>query len=81
MSWLSVKTGMGSLPEGVKWTQVIGLGILGGIGFTMSIFIAMLSYQAPDLQTEAKFVVLISSILAGAIGYMILKVIYNRENK
>ncbi len=81
MSWVSVKTGMGSLPEGVKWIQVIGLGVLGGIGFTMSIFIAMLSYKSPDLQTEAKFVVLISSVLAGAIGYMILKVIYKRENK
>jgi len=81
MSWVSVKTGMGSLPEGVKWTQVIGLGVLGGIGFTMSIFIAMLSYKTPELQTNAKFVVLITSVLAGAIGYMILKVIYNRENK
>ena len=81
MSWLSVKTGIGSLPEGVKWTQVIGLGVLGGIGFTMSIFIAMLSYKAPDLQTNAKFVVLITSVLAGAIGYMILKLIYTRRNK
>lgn len=78
MSWFSVKMGFGTLPTGIKWSQIIGIGILGGIGFTMSIFIAMISYQSPQLQTEAKFVILIASILSGVIGYTVLKLIYRK---
>ena len=78
MSWFSVKMGFGTLPTGIKWSQIIGIGILGGIGFTMSIFIAMISYQSPQLQTEAKFVILITSILSGVIGYTVLKLVYRK---
>ncbi|MDB5012594.1 MAG: nhaA [Daejeonella sp.] len=80
MSWLSVKMRFGALREGIKWSQIIAIGILGGIGFTMSIFIAMLSYKAPELQTEAKFVILITSLLSGLIGYTVLKLIYSKTN-
>ncbi|WP_207423074.1 Na+/H+ antiporter NhaA [Desertivirga brevis] len=76
MSWVAVKTGIGSMPEGSRWSQIWGLGILAGIGFTMSIFIAMLSYKDPAFQTEAKFVILITSVLAGAVGFFVLKWIY-----
>lgn len=78
MSWVSVKTGLSALPANTKWIQIVGLGVLGGIGFTMSIFIAMLSYQDHQLQTEAKFVILITSLLAGIIGYTLLKLISRR---
>jgi len=78
MSWLSVKMRFGVLPTGIKWSQIIGIGILGGIGFTMSIFIAMLSYETPQLQTEAKFVILVSSILSGLLGYTVLKLAYRK---
>ncbi|MDB5120292.1 MAG: nhaA [Sphingobacteriales bacterium] len=81
MSWFSVKMGFGALPEGIKWSQIIGIGILGGIGFTMSIFIAMLSYKAPQLQTEAKFVILVTSILSGLLGYTVLTFIYSKINR
>ena len=81
MSWVAVKTGLGSLPEGTTWKQVGALGILAGIGFTMSIFVAMLSYTNPVLQTQAKFVVLVTSVLAGAIGYITLRVIYRLNNR
>lgn len=80
MSWVSVKTGLSALPANTKWIQVIGLGVLGGIGFTMSIFIAMLSYHDNHLQTEAKFVILITSMLAGILGYIILKFIGKRNS-
>lgn len=76
MSWVAVKTGLGSMPEGSRWSQIWGLGILAGIGFTMSIFIAMLSYSDPAYQTDAKFVILVTSVLAGAVGFLILKWIY-----
>ncbi|WP_256012079.1 Na+/H+ antiporter NhaA [Desertivirga xinjiangensis] len=76
MSWVAVKTGLGSMPEGSRWSQIWGLGILAGIGFTMSIFIAMLSYESIAHQTEAKFVILVTSVLAGAVGFSVLKWIY-----
>ena len=79
MSWLSVKLRLGALPEGIRWTQIIALGILGGIGFTMSIFVSMLSYDDVALQNQAKFVILFTSVLAGLIGYLALKAIYNRS--
>ncbi len=73
MSWVAVKSGIGGLPEQTKWKQLAAAGVLGGIGFTMSIFIAMLSYSDHSLQVEAKFVILITSVLAGIVGYSWLK--------
>lgn len=73
MSWLSVKLKVAELPEHTNWKHVAGLGLLGGIGFTMSIFIALLSFSEPSLQTEAKFAVLMASAVSGVAGYMVLK--------
>lgn len=78
MSWLSVKLKVAALPEETTWLHVAGLGLLGGIGFTMSIFIALLSFNDIALQTEAKFAVLVASVLSGIAGYMLLS-IYNRK--
>lgn len=72
-SWLSSKAGLSELPIGVKWSQVLAIGLMGGIGFTMSIFIALLSFDTIHYQTEAKFAILVASALSGVIGYMILK--------
>lgn len=73
MSYLAVKLKISSLPDGVKWSQITGAGILAGIGFTMSIFIALLSFTNVDYQVQAKFSILVASILAGTIGYITLK--------
>ena len=78
MSWLSVKLKIAELPAETKWIHVLGLGLLGGIGFTMSIFIALLSFQAPAYQTEAKFAILIASVLAGIAGFTLLSS-YNKK--
>src|SRR6185437_10407611 len=48
-SWLSVRGGLASLPEGVTWRHVRGVSFLGGIGFTMSLFIAGLAFEQPAL--------------------------------
>lgn len=80
MSWLCVKANIADLPEHVKWPHVLGLGLLGGIGFTMSIFIALLSFQLPEYQNEAKFAILIASVLAGICGFLLLS-LYNRKQK
>lgn len=71
-SFISVKMGVSSLPSGSQWKHVIGVGILAGIGFTISIFVANLSFESLELLSQAKFAILTGSILAGAIGYFTL---------
>ena len=80
MSWLSVKLKAAELPAETKWPHVLGLGMLGGIGFTMSIFIALLSFDDIAFQTEAKFAVLIGSTLSGICGFMLLSIYNSRKN-
>jgi NhaA family Na+:H+ antiporter len=72
-SWLAVKFKLGSLPSGSGWKHIIGLGMLAGIGFTMSIFISLLSFSNEMNITEAKFAVLCASVISGLIGFMFLK--------
>jgi NhaA family Na+:H+ antiporter len=72
-SWLSVKLKLSKLPAKTRWSQIAALGILGGIGFTMSIFIALLSFNDIGHQTQAKFSILIASVSAGILGFVILK--------
>jgi len=71
-SWIAVKIGIADLPEGVSWKQVYGIGCIAGIGFTMSIFIAGLAFNDPDLLTLAKLGILIASVISGVTGYLIL---------
>lgn len=78
MSWLSVKAKVSELPENTHWPHVLGVGILGGIGFTMSIFIALLSFSDQAQQTEAKFAILVASVLSGIVGFMLLS-LYNKK--
>ncbi|OYQ37766.1 Na+/H+ antiporter NhaA [Flavobacterium cyanobacteriorum] len=78
MSYLSVQAKIAELPAGTRWMHVLGLGLLGGIGFTMSIFIALLSFDDVHLQTEAKFAVLVASVASGIAGYLLLN-FYNRK--
>lgn len=80
MSWLSVKLKIAELPQSVTWMHVLGLGLLGGIGFTMSIFIALLSFSDALHQNEAKFAILIASTIAGISGFCILS-LYNKKQK
>jgi NhaA family Na+:H+ antiporter len=81
MSYLAVKLKISALPSGVKWKQVLGLGLLAGIGFTMSIFIALLSFSDAESQLQAKFSILIASVLAGILGYLVLNTIAKRGKK
>ena len=72
-TWLATKLQVASLPEGVKWKQIIGVGFIGGIGFTMSIFINNLAFATNTYNIEvAKIGILFSSLIAGIIGYMVL---------
>lgn len=72
-SILAVKTKMARIAPDFSMRHLIGSGFLGGIGFTMSIFITMLAFADPILADLSKITIILSSILAGAIGYVILK--------
>lgn len=65
---------LGRLPAGITIRHLIGLGVLAGIGFTVSIFISGLAYKEPELANEAKMGILAASALASAAGYMFLRV-------
>lgn len=72
-SLLAIKLKLSSLPHNSSWKQMIGVGLLAGIGFTMSIFIALLSFKnETEIQNEAKFAILIASFIAAVAGYLIL---------
>lgn len=73
ISWLAIKGGIAKLPDGVNWRMLCGLGMLGGIGFTMSIFITNLAFSDAGIITEAKISILLGSILAAIIGMVILR--------
>ncbi|CAM2830395.1 Na+/H+ antiporter NhaA [Chryseobacterium flavum] len=72
-SFIAIKLKLSSLPQNSNWTQMMGVGLLAGIGFTMSIFIALLSFKNEVyIQDEAKFAILVASFLAAILGFTIL---------
>lgn len=73
MSWLAVKTNLGVLPEGVGWRHVAGVGLLGGVGFTMALFIAELALTTPEKLVVAKLGIMAASVVAGFAGFLLLK--------
>ena len=79
VSWLAIKLKLASMPKGSTMNHIFGVSFLGGIGFTMSIFIADLAFvNSPELIIQAKIGVLVASILAGLFGYYWLKLTSNK---
>jgi len=73
-SWLVVKTGIAVMPEGVGMCHIAGVGLLGGIGFTMSIFISELSFSSNyEMLVTAKTAIIMASFLSGVLGYCWLR--------
>lgn len=79
-SALSVIIGVAALPKGVTWTHVLGLGFLGGIGFTMSLFVTSLAIADPLSSDLAKMGILTASLIASVVGALIL-VMVSSKNK
>jgi NhaA family Na+:H+ antiporter len=71
-AYIAVKGGLAALPEGVRWATLHGISWLGGIGFTMSLFIAMLAFDDARLLASAKIGILGASLLAGVVGAALL---------
>ncbi|MBM3264600.1 MAG: Na+/H+ antiporter NhaA [candidate division Zixibacteria bacterium] len=80
-TFLAVRYGFSRLPEDVNWLHIVGVGFLGGIGFTMSIFVTLLAFENPTTIQTSKIAILIGSLLAGTIGFLVLrrKTIDNRS--
>ncbi|MBN8622819.1 MAG: Na+/H+ antiporter NhaA [Flavobacteriales bacterium] len=79
-SWIFIKLKISSLPDQSSWTQMMGAALLAGIGFTMSIFIALLSFKGhPEIQDEAKFAVLVASVISGFAGYSVLRYVGKKK--
>ena len=68
----NAKIGITRLPEDVGWSQLIGVAILAGIGFTVSLFITSLAFQTQPVQDAAKVGILLASLLAGLLGAVLL---------
>jgi len=80
MTWLNLKLGWGTLPENVTMWHLLAVGMLAGIGFTMSIFVATLSFEgATELLTEAKASIMLATSIAGLTGISLLLVLNKRS--
>jgi NhaA family Na+:H+ antiporter len=71
--WLSTKLKITEKPKETSWTQIYGLSLLTGIGFTMSLFIGTLAYDAPETMAQIRLGVLIASFMSAILGYMVLR--------
>ncbi|OON68328.1 Na+/H+ antiporter NhaA [Hymenobacter sp. CRA2] len=74
LSWLTVRLGWATLPAGVTWRHLWGAGLLGGIGFTMSLFVTLLAFGVHSpAEAVAKLAILLASLLAGVGGFLLLR--------
>ncbi|MCX7987540.1 MAG: Na+/H+ antiporter NhaA [Bacteroidales bacterium] len=80
-SVLATKLKLCSFPQGVKTNQILGVSMLAGIGFTMSIFIAILSFEKSIQLDYSKIAVLIGSLLSGILGYVWLNIFLKKKDK
>jgi NhaA family Na+:H+ antiporter len=72
-TYVAVWLGFSSIPSDLKWKNIFGAGLLGGIGFTMSIFITLLAFDKTEIINSSKIAILIASLIAGTLGYIWLK--------
>ena len=72
-TFLTVKSGLSDLPEGVRWGHIVGVSILGGVGFTMAIFVTNLAFADAATVAVAKAAILAASIIAGIAGFLFLR--------
>lgn len=73
-SFLGVTLSLCTLPKDLKWSAILGAGFLGGIGFTMSIFITLLAFESSEIINSCKIAILLASFIAGSAGFIILKI-------
>ncbi len=72
-TWLACRLRVGRLPVGTGWRHLVGVGVCAGIGFTVALFVAGLSFDDPEVVDRAKIGILAGSLLAGVLGYLVLR--------
>jgi Na+:H+ antiporter, NhaA family len=72
-TWLAVRLGIAVRPDAISWRQIAGVALLGGIGFTMSLFITELAFAPGPIADAARVGILLGSLIAGVVGYLVLK--------
>jgi NhaA family Na+:H+ antiporter len=80
LSYIAIKFKFADLPKGVKYKELLGVSILGGLGFTMSLFITNLAYVDEAFIAAAKMGVILGSLVAGSLGYLILRIHLKPKN-
>lgn len=81
MTLFAVAIGLSKLPNDLNWKSILGVGFLGGIGFTMSIFITLLAFDNEWIINNAKLSILLASLIAGLIGYVFLNITLTKTDK
>lgn len=80
-SWCAVRSGVAVMPEGATWRMLLGVACLGGIGFTMSLFVDSLAYTDPDLIDRGKIAILMGSTAAAVVGSLLILAMSGGRNK
>ena len=78
LTFLAVTFGLCKLPTDLNWKSIFGVGLLAGIGFTMSIFVTLLAFDNETIINNSKLIILISSLIAGLLGFFVLNGILNK---
>ncbi len=78
LTFLAVTLGLCKIPTDLNWKSIFGVGLLAGIGFTMSIFITLLAFDNETMINNSKLVILNSSLIAGFLGFFFLKTVLNQ---
>jgi NhaA family Na+:H+ antiporter len=78
-SFIGVGLGLCVLPTDLKWKNILGAGLLGGIGFTMSIFITLLAFHDTTVINNSKIAILIASVIAGCVGFLLLRLTLKKQ--
>jgi Na+:H+ antiporter, NhaA family len=81
LAYIAVRANVCKLPSDLNWKSIFGVGFLGGIGFTMSIFITLLAFDNQEIINNAKLVILFSSLVAGIIGFFFLKNTFSSKTR
>ena len=81
LAWMAVKMGIAKLPDDVKWSQLYGVAVLCGIGFTMSLFISSLAFEQTSDQyiIDDRLGILVGSLMAASLGYFILRIVLPKK--
>jgi len=80
-SWIAVKLKLAMMPVGTRWIHIFGVALLGGMGFTMSVFIANLAFDIPELLNLSKIGIIAGSFVSAFLGFLVLRISLKKQNR